>query len=91
MSVFQGIGKPLLFSGCYFAATGETDDRQAFVKSVFDKLIEQENELAWTDEAIIENDRYRRWARVSLGLSGVLAACLIGMITYKYLLVNKYL
>jgi hypothetical protein len=72
--------EPLLFSGCYFAATGETDDRQAFVKSVFEKLIEQENELAWTDEALAENDRYRRWARVSLGISGVLAACLIGMV-----------
>ena len=77
--------EPLLFSGCYFAATGETDDRQAFVKSVFEKLIEQENELAWTDEALAENERYRRLARVSLGLSGVLVACLIGMIVYKYL------
>lgn len=77
--------EPLLFSGCYFAATGETDDRQAFVKSVFEKLIEQENELSWTDDAIVENERYRRLARVSLGISGVLAACLIGMIVYKYM------
>jgi hypothetical protein len=74
-----------LFGGCYFAATGETDDRQAFVKSVFEKLVEQENELAWTDEAIVENERYRRLARYSLALSGVLAACLIGVILYGFL------
>ena len=29
--------EPILFSGCYFAAAGESDDRQAFVKGVFDK------------------------------------------------------
>ena len=77
--------EPLLFSGCYFAATGETEDRQAFVKSVFEKLLEQENELAWTDEAIAENQRYRRLASFSLALSALLAACLIGMAVYKYI------
>ncbi len=42
----------LLFGGLYFAATGGEDDRQAFVKSVFYKVMEQEDELSWTDAAI---------------------------------------
>src|SRR5262249_41383101 len=28
---------PLFFGGCYFAATGEGEDRQAFVRGVFEK------------------------------------------------------
>ena len=37
----EAAGRPaenFLFSGCYFAATGDTEDRQAFVQGVFDKL-----------------------------------------------------
>lgn len=49
----------LLFGGLYFAATGVEDDRQAFVKSVFYKVMEQEDELSWTDAAIRADSRYR--------------------------------
>jgi len=46
-----------LFSGCYFAATGDTPDRQAFVKGVFDKLIDEQEEVTWTT-AIQDKERF---------------------------------
>jgi len=70
----------LLFSGCYFAATGETEDRQAFVKSVFDKLIDEEEQLDWTDEALDEDDRYQGLARFGMVLNTLLAVALVALI-----------
>ncbi len=49
----------LMFSGCYFSATGETEDRQAFVHSVLKKLAEQEAELSWTAAAVAEDEKYQ--------------------------------
>ena len=70
---------PLLFSGCYFAATGDTEDRQAFVRSVFEKMLNQEEDLEWTQEALAEDDRYHALARVGMGAGGLLVAAIIGM------------
>lgn len=59
---------PLLFGGCYFTAAGPTEDRQAFVRSVVNKLPDQQEELQWTDRAVREDQRYRVAAWVSWGL-----------------------
>lgn len=40
-----------LFGGCYFSATGADPSRQAFVKSVFMKAMQQEGELEWAPAA----------------------------------------
>jgi hypothetical protein len=61
-------GESLLFGGCYFAATGSTEDRQAFVKGVFDKFPDQQGELEWSPRALAEDERYQVWARASLVL-----------------------
>jgi hypothetical protein len=53
---------PIPFSGCYFAATGETPDRQAFVRGVIDKLIDEQEQLEWTSRALRSELRYRRLA-----------------------------
>ncbi|MCC6508916.1 MAG: hypothetical protein IT423_07400 [Pirellulaceae bacterium] len=62
----------LLFSGCYFAATGETTDRQAFVKGVIDKLNEEQEMVEWTPQALRSNQRQKVAANlgmfVTLGL-----------------------
>ena len=81
----QAESRAILFSGCYFAATGETEDRQAFVKNVFEKLLELEEELQWTDQALSEDDRYQSWARVATTTSGLLALALAAMLVYKYM------
>lgn len=44
-----------LFGGCYFAATGTKT--QAFVKSVFKKVIEREADFEWTNAAQHRNQR----------------------------------
>ncbi len=65
-------GEPVAFSGCYFAATGRTEDSRAFVEGVFDKLNEEQDSVEWTKEAIREDRYFRR-----IGWAGllVIAAC----------------
>jgi type VI protein secretion system component VasK len=48
-----------LFGGNYFSATGDREDRQAFVAGVFEKLPEQQEEVEWTREAL-QRDRFYR-------------------------------
>ena len=77
--------EPLLFGGLYFAATGETEDRQAFVKSVFEKLPEQQEEIEWMEAAQIEDSKYRTLALWAYGLDTLLLAGLVGMFVYRWL------
>ncbi|HWL08511.1 MAG TPA: type VI secretion protein IcmF/TssM N-terminal domain-containing protein [Planctomicrobium sp.] len=70
----------MMFSGCYFSATGGSEDKQAFVKSVFDKLVEQQSVLTWNDQALAEAERYRLIGRVANTLSLILLIGLVGAI-----------
>lgn len=66
---------PLLFGGCYFAATGGTEAGQAFVQSVFERLLEEQEELEWSPAAIREDAWFRRLAYAGFALdAGLLAA-----------------
>jgi hypothetical protein len=76
--------KPLLFNGCYFAATGDTGDRQAFVKNVFEKMLDLEEELEWTPEALREDARYHRLAQFGMFVDGALILGLVGMLAYRF-------
>jgi hypothetical protein len=74
---------PLMFSGCYFAATGETEDRQAFVHGVFEKLLNEQENLEWTRKAL-ENDQRYLWATyLAIMIDVGLVATLGGMILYR--------
>lgn len=75
--------QPQLFSGCYFAATGETPDEQAFVKGVFDKLVEEQENVEWTERARRLNRRYR-W----IALAGGLVAAATGVVLAGLLLLK---
>lgn len=77
-------GKTMPFGGCYFAATGESEDRQAFAKAVLEKLPEQQEELEWTEEAYREDQRYQLAARLALGVDTVLLVVLAVMIVLKW-------
>jgi hypothetical protein len=69
--------EPIPFSGCYFAATGEADDQQAFVRGVFEKLVEEQEEVEWTRDAVARNRR----AQFIAAAAAVLAAgCLVAII-----------
>jgi hypothetical protein len=72
-----------LFSGCYFAATGATRDRQAFVRGVFDKLEDEQESIEWTDRAVQAHRSRRRLAAAGLTLTVVLALTLVGMMLYS--------
>lgn len=74
----------LLMSGCYFAGTGESEDRQAFVKSVVDKLHEQQEELEWMPEAIREDDRYQLFAQLALVVDTLLLAGIAAVMAYLW-------
>ena len=76
--------KTMPFGGCYFAATGETEDRQAFVKAVLEKLPEQQEDLAWTEDAYREDQHYQLAARLALAVDTVLIVVLVGMIVHKW-------
>ncbi len=59
-----GAEQSWLFGGCYFAATGETEDRQAFVRDVFRRMIDLQDEVEWSDRAL------RRTALPAAGAGG---------------------
>lgn len=73
--VFANPSNQPLFSGCYFAATGATPDRQAFVRAVFDKLAQEQELLEWTERATKEDWRVRVLATLGyvFALGGALA------------------
>jgi hypothetical protein len=77
--------EPLMFGGCYFGAIGETEDRQAFIKSVFDKLVDSEEELEWGEEALREDDRYHAWTQALLVLDGLLLVAIGGFAVWLYM------
>lgn len=70
----------LLFSGCYFAATGERSDHRAFVGGILSKLDEEQELVEWTTEALLRQQRWERVAAVGLILSVVLAVLLVWLI-----------
>ena len=72
-----------LFSGCYFAATGETTDRQAFVRGVLDKLVDENESVEWTDRALRDHRRYRRWASIGYVLVAVLLVGTVGAVLMR--------
>jgi hypothetical protein len=73
------------FSGCYFAATGETDDRQAFLRGVFDKLPQEQGELQWTEAAYLEDRKYRRLATLAVVYDLFAVAAIIGIFVVRYM------
>jgi hypothetical protein len=71
---------PLLFGGCYVAATGKDPGRdQAFVAGVFRRLPESQNFVSWTDEALAEESQHQTWSGYLWVLVGVLVLAIVGV------------
>ena len=77
--------QPWLFGGCYFAATGESDDRQAFVRDVFRRMFDLQDDVEWSHRALNANERYQRLAQFGILVDGVIALTLIGLVTAYFL------
>jgi hypothetical protein len=74
--------RQFLFSGCYFAATGTNPDQQAFVSSVFRKVMEQDEAVEWAPEAWVEDSRFQLAANL-FALTGLAAlAAIAAMAVY---------
>jgi hypothetical protein len=77
-------GEPLLFSGCYFVASGAMPDRQAFLASVFKKATHEEEELEWGSEALAEEDRMQAGVRFLMVVNGALVTTIVGLLIYHF-------
>ena len=76
--------EPLLFSGCYFVASGAMPDRQAFLASVFKKATNEEEELEWGSEALAEENRMQAGVQVLMVVNGALVAAIVGLLIYHF-------
>jgi len=72
-----------LFSGCYFAATGDSSDRQAFVRGVLDKIVDENELVEWTEQAQRDYRRYRRWTVAGYAVAALLLALSIGAAVFR--------
>jgi hypothetical protein len=68
------------FVGCYFAATGDSDDQRAFVRGVFDKLTDSQEDLEWTSHALQTSRSSSSWLYAGIASCVVFAVCLVLMI-----------
>ena len=73
-----------LFGGCYFAATGNDASRQAFVRSVVQKLIEQEGQLEWAPAARRIDNQFQFAANIAvlIGTASLLAIVIMLIIHF---------
>lgn len=79
---------PCLFSGCYFAATGNREDQQAFVRGIFKRMTTNTSKGFWTKQAI-ERDRTFMSRRnllhnINLVLVVILASGICGLFLQIY-------
>ena len=71
-------GSVPMFGGIYLAATGRDGKQQAFVEGVFQRVIESQNAVSWSPEALAEDARRSRLAVVGYAAVAVLAVAAVG-------------
>ena len=75
-----GSGGGTMLHGLYLAATGgEKQAGQAFLAGVMPQVLEMQNSVAWTEEALQQNAacrRYTRWGYAALGVVVITLACI---------------
>lgn len=64
----------LLFSGCYFAATGERSDQRAFIGGIHTKLADEQELVEWTSDALLTQQGWER-----LSLAGLIITVLLSL------------
>jgi hypothetical protein len=76
-------GEPALLGGCWVGAAGPDPARgQAFVHGVFRLLIEDQNNVFWTAQALNDDRHFRRLTWLAYAAAALLAAALV---TFGYL------
>ncbi len=64
--------EPVRLAGCYFGACDADPKKQAFMEALLPRLIEEQDQVAWTATAFDADDRCRRRAHVMFFLAAVL-------------------
>jgi len=83
--------QPIMFGGCYFAATGgDSETQQAFASGVLTRMIkEDQNSVTWTEEALADDASAWRRARFLkwffLSVAALIALGAVGLIAMRYL------
>lgn len=75
----------IMFCGCYFASVGDTKDRQAFVQGAVEKLVDEHENVEWTQRTLIDDRRNAWTAKFTICLNVILLASLITMIAWRYI------
>jgi hypothetical protein len=73
-----------LFGGCYFAATGSSPATQGFVRSVFNKLTQQEGEIEWAPRAQYLDQKYQKAASFAALVGTIALVSIVVMVVMKY-------
>ncbi len=75
-------GRGPLLCGCYFGAAGGARMRQAFVRSVFGKLLELEEDLEWSEDAWRKDSAFQRIVSSMLVVNALLVFSIIGLLVF---------
>jgi hypothetical protein len=74
-----------LLGGGYLAATGKNSDRErAFLRPVFARLSEEQDYVAWTPEAIAEDESYQRIAKIGYIALAVAAIVEVAILIFRF-------
>ena len=74
---------PMMFGGCYLAATGsDSSGEQAFIPGVFRRLVESQDYVSWSPEAVAHDQSYARWTRV--GYVGAVLVAIAGLLVIGF-------
>jgi type IV/VI secretion system ImpK/VasF family protein len=72
-------------TGVYFAATGDAPDRQAFVRSVFEKMQSHAGDEQWTESAVREDGQETQQASLTRIGTWVCAAGMFALVVFWFL------
>ncbi len=73
-----------LLCGCYFGAAGGTRMRHAFVRSVFDKLLQSEEDLEWSADAWQREVSMQNAVRAILFVNALLIVAIVSLLVYFF-------
>lgn len=82
-----GSSEPAFYSGCYVAASGDTSDRQGFVRGFLEKLNDEQEYVEWTQGAIKEHKWRRRLTALGTIVCLALVACLAWMLVVTLVII----
>lgn len=77
-------GRGPLLCGCYFGAAGGARMRQAFVRSVFAKLLELEEDLEWSEDAWRKEYAFQRTVSGMLVVNALLVVTIVGLLVFHF-------